>query len=49
LAFIPELNGWEIWAADGHKISDATHDRRNDKDAYSPVNALILRDETVVK
>ena len=44
-AFIPELNGWEIWAADGHKIAHATHDPRNDKDAYSPVNAIYAIDQ----
>jgi hypothetical protein len=40
LSSIPELGGWEIWAADGHSIAHATHDSRNEKDMYSPVHAI---------
>jgi hypothetical protein len=40
LASFPELNGWQVWAADGHKISHATHDQRNAKDQYAPINAI---------
>jgi hypothetical protein len=40
LASFPELNGWQVWAADGHKISHATHDERNAKDQYTPINAI---------
>ena len=29
LASFRELDGWQVWAADGHKISHATHDERN--------------------
>ena len=39
-AVLPELQGGEVWAADGHKISHATHDPRNDKDQHAPINAL---------
>lgn len=44
LASIPELKNWEIWAMDGHAISHATHDSRNEKDAYTPVNAIYKLD-----
>ena len=40
LASFAELDGWQVWAADGHKISHATHDERNAKDQYAPVNAI---------
>ena len=40
LASFRELDGWQVWAADGHKISHATHDARNAKDQYAPVNAI---------
>lgn len=40
LASFPELNGWQVWAADGHKISHATHDGRNAKDQYAAINAI---------
>jgi hypothetical protein len=40
LAVFPELKGWEVWAADGHKIAHATHDPRNEKDQSAPINAL---------
>ena len=40
LASFRELDGWQVWAADGHKISHATHDERNAKDQYAPVNAI---------
>jgi hypothetical protein len=39
-ASLPELDGWEVWAGDGHAIAHATHDPRNDKGAYSPVHAI---------
>lgn len=45
LAVFPELTGWEVWAADGHKIAHATHDPRNEKDQYSPINAIYKLDE----
>ena len=44
LASLPELDGWEVWAGDGHAIAHATHDPRNDKDAYSPVHAIYKLD-----
>ena len=44
LAILPELKGWEVWAADGHKIAHATHDPRNDKDPYAPINAIYKLD-----
>ncbi len=44
LAVFPELKGWEVWAADGHKIAHATHDPRNDKDHYAPINAIYKLD-----
>jgi hypothetical protein len=40
LASFPELNDWHVWAADGHKISHATHDKRNATDQNAPVNAI---------
>jgi len=42
LASFPELEGWEVWAADGHKIEHATHDPRNQKDQYAPVNGIYI-------
>jgi hypothetical protein len=44
LASLPELDGWEVWAGDGHAIAHATHDPRNGKDAYSPVHAIYKLD-----
>lgn len=44
LAALPELDGWEVWAADGHKIDHATHDPRNQKDQYAPVNGICKLD-----
>ena len=44
LATLPELDGWEVWAGDGHAIAQATHDPRNGKDAYSPVHAIYKLD-----
>jgi hypothetical protein len=44
LAHFSELDEMEIWAADGHHIAHATHDARNEKDAYSPVNAIYKLD-----
>ena len=44
LAALPELKGWEVWAADGHFIAHATHDLRNEKDQYSPVGAIYKLD-----
>lgn len=44
LASIPELADWEVWAADGHQIAHATHDPRNEKGAYTPVNAIYKLD-----
>ena len=43
-ATLPELKGWEVWSADGHQIAHATRDLRNDKDQYSPVNAIYKLD-----
>lgn len=42
LASLTELDGWQVWAADGHKISHATHDKRNAKDQYTPINGIYL-------
>ena len=42
LASFPELEGWVVWAADGHKIEHATHDPRNQKDQYAPVNGIYI-------
>ena len=44
LSTFPELKGWEVWAADGHKIEHATHDPRNQKDQYAPVNGIYKLD-----
>lgn len=44
LASMPELDGWEVWAADGHSISHSTHDERNAKEIYSPVHAIYKLD-----
>jgi hypothetical protein len=44
LSAIPELNGWEVWAGDGHGIAHATHDPRNAKDAYLAVHAIYKLD-----
>lgn len=44
LACFSELDHQEIWAADGHHIAHATHDPRNEKGAYSPVNAIYKLD-----
>ena len=44
LAIFPELEGWEVWAGDGHKIAHATHDVRNAKDQYAPINAIYKLD-----
>lgn len=44
LASLPELDGWEVWAGDGHAIAHATHATRNTKDAYSPVHAIYKLD-----
>jgi hypothetical protein len=44
LAHFSELDEMEIWAADGHHIAHATHDSRNEKDAYCPVNAIFKFD-----
>lgn len=44
LASLPELDGWEVWAGDGHAIAHATHDSRNSKDAHSPVHAIYKLD-----
>ena len=44
LAIFPELKDWEVWAADGHKIAHATHDPRNEKNQYAPINALYKLD-----
>jgi hypothetical protein len=44
LAALGELADMEIWAGDGHQIAHATHDPRNAKGAYSPVNAIYKLD-----
>ncbi len=44
LATFPELEDWEVWAGDGHKIAHATHDSRNQKDQYAPINAIYKLD-----
>jgi hypothetical protein len=41
---MPELDGWEVWAGDGHAIAHATHDSRNSKDAYRPASAIYRLD-----
>ena len=44
LAHFSELDQIEIWAADGHHIAHATHDSRNEKGGYRPVNAIYKLD-----
>lgn len=44
LAHFSELDQMEIWAGDGHHIAHATHDPRNEKGSYRPVNALYKLD-----
>lgn len=44
LAHFGELDEMEIWAGDGHHIAHATHDARNEKGTYSPVNAIYKLD-----
>ncbi len=44
LAHFSELDDMEIWAADGHHIAHATHDPRNEKGGYRPVNAIYKLD-----
>jgi len=44
LATMPKLDGWEVWASDGHAIAHATHDEHNSKDAYRPVSAIYRLD-----
>lgn len=44
LAIFPELDKWEVYAADGHKMAHATHDCRNDKNEYSSVNGIYTMD-----
>lgn len=44
LAHFSELDEMEIWAADGHHIAHATHDPRNEKGTYRPVNAIYKLD-----
>lgn len=44
LALFSELDEMEIWAGDGHHIAHATHDPRNEKGTYSPVNAIYKLD-----
>lgn len=44
LGIFPELDKWEVYAADGHKMAHATHDSRNDKNEYSPVNGIYTMD-----
>ena len=44
LAHFSELDHMEIWAADGHHIAHATHDPRNEKGTYRPVNAIYKLD-----
>ena len=40
LSCLDELDNMEIWAGDGHHIAHATHDPRNEKGCYRPVNAI---------
>jgi hypothetical protein len=44
LSTIPELDGWEVWAADGHAIAHATHDPRNAKGAHRAVHGIYKLD-----
>jgi hypothetical protein len=44
LAHLGELDGMEIWAGDGHCIAHATHDSRNEKGSYRPVNFIYKLD-----
>lgn len=44
LANFSELDEMEIWAGDGHHIAHATHDPRNEKGGYNPVNAIYKLD-----
>jgi len=42
LATLPELDGWEVWAGDGHAIAHTTRAPRNAKDAHAPVHVKTL-------
>lgn len=44
LAHLDELDEMEIWAGDGHCIAHATHDPRNEKGGYRPVNFIYKLD-----
>ena len=44
LAHLDELGDTEIWAGDGHCIAHATHDPRNEKGGYRPVNFIYKLD-----
>ena len=44
LKIFPELNGWQVWAADGHKIQHATHDPRNASGSYTASNSIFRFD-----
>lgn len=44
LAHLGELDNMEIWAGDGHCIAHATHDPRNEKGGYRPVNLIYKLD-----
>jgi len=44
LAHLGELDEMEIWAGDGHCIAHATHDPRNEKGGYRPVNLIYKLD-----
>jgi len=44
LAHLGELDDMEIWAGDGHCIAHATHDPRNEKGGYRPVNLIYKLD-----
>ncbi len=45
LASIPELDGLEVWAGDGHAMAHATHDPRNAKNAYRAVHGIYRLDQ----
>ena len=48
LAFIHELDGFEIWAADGHEIEHACHDKRkkcsDGTERYLGINQIFAQD-----
>ncbi len=40
LRALPGLDGWEVWAGDGHAMQHATHDTRNGEGSHRSVKAI---------